>query len=260
MRHLDVVVVGCGAMGSSIAYQLASRGLKTAVLERFELNHTNGSSHGETRIIRTAYSEDPCYVPLARSAFECWKELKRRSGGNIIRLTGGLMVGPPEGTLLSGAIKSAREYGLQYELLSSKEAAERFGVFSFGGGLSVMYEKDAGILFPEEIVAAHVSLARDLGAEFRFSEPLTKWRLLEEGLELETEKDSYTADKAVFASGPWTSSLLGGVVPLSCERQVPFWFGAADAAGHGADRMPIFIVQERDGRFFYGIPDVGHGV
>lgn len=247
-------------MGSSIAYQLASRGLKTLVLERFELNHANGSSHGETRIIRTVYSEDPRYVPLVRRAFECWKELKRKSGGNIIRMIGGLTVGPSNGTLLSGAMKSAKEYGLQCELLSSKEAMEKFGVFSFEEGLSALYEKDAGVLFPEESVAAHVSLAKDSGAEFRFTEPLSRWRSVEKGLELETEKDSYAADKVVFAAGAWTTSLLGGVIPLSRERQVPFWFGAADDVGFGVDRMPIFIVQERDGRLFYGIADVGHGV
>ncbi|MCM2269487.1 MAG: FAD-dependent oxidoreductase, partial [Thermoanaerobaculia bacterium] len=62
----DVVVAGLGAMGSAAAAHLAARGLRVLGLERFQLGHDRGSSHGLTRIIRLAYFEHPAYVPLLR--------------------------------------------------------------------------------------------------------------------------------------------------------------------------------------------------
>ena len=68
----DVAVVGLGAMGSSASYHLAAKGLTVLGLDRYMLPHDFGSSHGETRIIRTAYAEGPHYVKMVQSAYELW--------------------------------------------------------------------------------------------------------------------------------------------------------------------------------------------
>ena len=57
----DVIVLGVGAMGSATVYQLARRGKRVLGLERYDIPHAMGSSHGHTRIIRLAYYEDPSY-------------------------------------------------------------------------------------------------------------------------------------------------------------------------------------------------------
>ena len=60
----NVILIGLGAMGSSAAYHLASRGQRVLGLERFTPAHAQGSSHGGSRITRQSYFEDPAYVPL----------------------------------------------------------------------------------------------------------------------------------------------------------------------------------------------------
>jgi glycine/D-amino acid oxidase-like deaminating enzyme len=55
----DVVVVGLGAMGSAAAYALAARGLRVLGLDRYRPPHRHGSHHGESRIIRKGYYENP---------------------------------------------------------------------------------------------------------------------------------------------------------------------------------------------------------
>jgi sarcosine oxidase len=62
-RVYDAIVVGVGGMGSAACYHLARRGMRTLGLERFDIPHAMGSSHGNTRIIRLAYYEHPSYVP-----------------------------------------------------------------------------------------------------------------------------------------------------------------------------------------------------
>jgi sarcosine oxidase len=62
-------------MGSAAAYHLAKRGRKVIGLDQFTPPHERGSSHGQSRIIREAYFEDPSYVPLIQRAYELWGEL-----------------------------------------------------------------------------------------------------------------------------------------------------------------------------------------
>ena len=84
----DAIIVGVGGMGSAAAYHLTRRGRRVLALERFQLGHEFGSSHGLTRIIRLAYFEHPSYVPLLLRAFELWRDLERDSGTLLLHVTG----------------------------------------------------------------------------------------------------------------------------------------------------------------------------
>ena len=76
----DAIVAGLGGMGSAAAYHLAGRGRRVLGLERYTPAHDRGSSHGQSRIIRQAYFEDPSYVPLLLRAYELWEQLERETG------------------------------------------------------------------------------------------------------------------------------------------------------------------------------------
>ena len=71
--HGDVAIIGMGAMGSLSAWRLAARGARVIAFERFRPGHDRGSSHGDTRIFRTAYFESPEYVPLLKRAGQLWR-------------------------------------------------------------------------------------------------------------------------------------------------------------------------------------------
>ncbi len=68
----DTVVVGLGAMGAQTLWRLARQGVDAVGIERFAPGHDRGSSHGESRIIRTAYLEGEEYVPFVRAAWRAW--------------------------------------------------------------------------------------------------------------------------------------------------------------------------------------------
>jgi len=80
MRNFDTIVCGLGAMGSAAVYQLAKRRNKVLGLERFSLPHANGSSHGESRIIRQAIGEGEDYVPLVLRSYQLWREIETETG------------------------------------------------------------------------------------------------------------------------------------------------------------------------------------
>ena len=259
-RKWDVMVVGCGVMGAAVSYNLAKRGLRVLNLERFGVNNKSGSSHGRTRIIRLAYYEDPRYVPLLRRAYESWRDLESKSGKKLLQITGGLMIGREEGELVSGVLKSARAHGLPHEVLSSAEVERRFKAFTIGSDYTAVYERDAGILFAEDCVRAFVGLGSEAGCEFRFSEDVKNWKSGADGVEVETDAGTQKADRLVFCAGAWNGQLLRGLLPLQCERQVPLWFSAGGMGGFAPPDMPVFLMEEEAGVYYYGIPDVGHGV
>src|SRR3989304_4133290 len=106
MAVYDVIILGLGAMGSAAAYHLARRGLRVLGLEQFTPAHDRGASHGRSRIIREAYFEDPAYVPLIQRAYALWGDLQAQTGTPLLVTTGGLMIGPREGALVSGGAAS----------------------------------------------------------------------------------------------------------------------------------------------------------
>ena len=62
MAQFDVVVVGLGATGAAALHRLARRGVRALGIERLIPGHDQGSSHGESRIIRLGYFEHPSTV------------------------------------------------------------------------------------------------------------------------------------------------------------------------------------------------------
>jgi sarcosine oxidase len=103
MDHFDTIIIGLGAMGSAAAAHLARRGRRVLGIEQFALGHARGSSHGRSRMIRMCYYEHPDYVPLLRRAYELWRETQLASGEQLLHITGGIYIGPPDSEAVSGA-------------------------------------------------------------------------------------------------------------------------------------------------------------
>lgn len=259
-EQCDIIVAGLGAMGSATAFHLARRGLRVIGLDRFTPPHDQGSSHGQTRIIRQAYYEEPAYVPLVLRAYELWRELEALTGLPLLRVTGGVMLGHPEGVLVRGARRSAQEHALPHAVLSAATVRERFPGLNPADDMIGIYEPEAGMLFPELCIQAHLQAARQHGASLRFEEPLVAWRAKGGGVEVQTAQGSYQAAGLVWSVGAWLPEWLPSL-SLQVERQTLFWFSpASDTACFSADRCPIYMWEYAPERFFYGFPQWGEGV
>ena len=263
-RH-EVIIIGLGAMGSAAAFHLAKRGRRVLGLDRFHPPHDRGSSHGRSRIIRQAYFEHPSYVPLLGRAYELWGQLGDETQKQLLRITGGLMIGAPQSSVVEGAARSAREHHLEHELLSAAEVRKRYPVLSPPDEMMAVWEPRAGVLSPEDCVAAHLELAQQHGAELRFGATVLEWKATADSVQVKTSSASYEAERVVFAAGPWIASLLDGdrssleSAQFSVERQVMYWFDPIRS--HDAfERCPIHIWEYEPGRHFYGFPNLGSGV
>jgi sarcosine oxidase len=261
-RAFDAIVVGLGAMGSATLAELAARGRRVLGLDRFAPPHDLGSSHGKSRIIREAYFEDPRYVPLVQRAYERWADLERESGRTLVLRTGGLMIGPPRGTLVSGALLSAGTHALPHERLSAAETRAAYPALRMPDDAIAVREPRAGVLFPEACIAAQLERAKRHGAEVRCDEPALAWATDGEGVEVRTARGRYRAASLVLSAGAWLARLVPELaLPLTVTRQVLFWYEPAANPGRFApERFPIFIWEDEPGRYLYGFPDLGDGV
>ena len=169
-------------MGSAAAAHAASRGKRVLGLEQFQPAHDQGSSHGRSRVIRLAYFEHPAYVPLLRRAYELWRRLERadrpapaadhrrpddrharqRSRGRQ----------PAQRARTSPRSRNAR---CGADPLAISRASRR------GRESSRCSRHEAGIVFPEEAIRAHLDFAVDNGAHLHFDERVEGWDVVAVG-------------------------------------------------------------------------------
>jgi sarcosine oxidase len=263
----EVAIIGLGGMGSAVAWQLARRGHRVIGVEKFGPAHSRGSSHGASRMVRQAYYEDPRYVPLLLRAYELWDELGHLAGRPSLVRTGGLMIGPDRGAVVTGTVASAETWGLTHEVLGPDEVARRFPAFRLGTDDRAVFEPNAGFVDPEATVAAHLDLATATGATLEFDTVVQGWEQNGSGVVIETSSGTITADHLVVCAGPWSSRVLhapGALMPLdlplSVERQVQHWFLPSDNPDRFAlGRLPVYLWEYDHGAEFYGFPMLGDG-
>ncbi|HVU59111.1 MAG TPA: N-methyl-L-tryptophan oxidase [Puia sp.] len=260
----DCMVIGLGANGSSTLYHLSGTGKKIIGIDRFTPPHTHGSSHGESRIIRQAYYEDPIYVPLLKAAYKAWEKLEKRTGKKLFLKTGGLMLGDKDTAVVRGSKLSADTHDIPYEYLDAPTLRRRFPAFRPSNDTMGLLEKEAGILFPEECIRTFLDQAAAQGAAIHYNEPVMKITPTKNSIEITTAKGRYSVGSLILSAGAWTNQLLPGLqLPLTIKRQVLFWLDNNTPKDH--DRflpanMPIYIWEYAAGKMFYGFPDLGTGI
>lgn len=258
----DVVIVGLGAMGGSVALHLARRGVRVLGIDRFSPPHDLGSSHGRARLIREAYYEAPLYVPLVRRAYELWRDLEQEVDTPLLHRTGALMIGAAESELVTGTLESAVRHGVSHEVLEARQIHERFPVLLPLEDMIGVFEPGASILVPETIVGLQVELASRAGATLAFGETVLSWEGGPDGVELRTDRDTYRAGCVVVCAGAWTPGLVPGMSSLlDVERQVQQWWEPARLEeAFAVGRMPVTLWELADHSVFYTMPDMGHGM
>jgi sarcosine oxidase len=253
----DVIVLGLGGMGSAAACHLARRGERVLGIEQHSPAHDKGSSHGASRIIRQAYYEDPAYVPLVQRAYELWEQLQQDSQTELLRITGGLMIGHVDSPVVRGTLASANEHSLPHETLDARELKRRYPVLNPRASDVAIYETRAGFLRPELCVQAHLQQAERAGAELHFGEQVTKWHAAASGgVTITTAYSEYQGDRLVIALGAWAPKALTELGRIfEVRRHVMCWFNPRGGTEPFLpDRFPVYLWEIERDNIFYGFP------
>jgi sarcosine oxidase subunit beta len=208
----DVVIVGGGVIGASIAFHLALRRVgRVVLLERGGL--ATGTSGRSGAICRQHYS-NPFTIRMARQSLRVFEQFDQIIGGDAgFQRTGMLLVvGPKEvdGLRVNVALQQAE--GVPVEIIAPEEIPSVAPGFTEEGVALACFEEDAGVADPVATVQAFGWRARELGAEIREGVAVT--HVLADGDRVRgvsTTQGEIESPRVVCAANVWSVALARGV-------------------------------------------------
>jgi len=235
-EHFDVVVLGGGVVGASVAFHLTQLGCRRVLLlERGAI--ASGTSAQSSGILRTYYSVRP-NVAVARAALAMFQDFKALLGDEeadcgYVR-TGYLAVAP-EGAMaeaLRATVETQQALGIAARLVSRADAQAIHPWLNLDDIALCAHEAEAGFADPYLTATAFARAARRGGATIRQGTPARA--LLHEGgrvIGVRTDAGEVAAGAVVSALNVWSPVLRGWVgadIPCHASRHLVASF-AADA-------------------------------
>jgi sarcosine oxidase subunit beta len=222
MMTADVVVIGGGSTGTSVAFQLARRGSRVVLVERAAVG--SGPTSKSIGIIRQHYSYEPLIRMVLRS-LELFSRFEELTGGTADFTRAGflLLVSPSQMPSLRTNVTLQQRLGVRTSALEPQQLEDldpRLRVDDVGGAA---YEPDSGFADGYATASSFASAARRLGAQIL--EQTAVQRILVDNGRVQgvaTSAGSFTAPNVLVAAGAWSTALLAPLnihVPIEAARQ-----------------------------------------
>ncbi len=170
----EVVIIGGGVAGCSVAYHLAKRGCKDVVLlERSEL--TSGSTWhaaGNTHVLQ----DNANLSKLHYYTIKLYPELEEETGQSCgIHPVGGIYLAttPERHDQITIQASKAKYLGLEFETISLDDVHEMNPLINLDGVISAMFEHNEAHIDPSGVAHAYAAGARMYGAKIHRNAPVT---------------------------------------------------------------------------------------
>jgi len=237
-KTADIVILGAGVIGTSIAFHLAKRRAgKIVILDKDYVGR--GGSGRSSALIRMHYSFPP-EVQLALVSlrmFQNWQEVVGAPGD--FRKTGFVrIVHPNETERLKRNVEMQRELGATVELIGTQQLRELEPDWTVDDVELAAYEPDSGYGDGAGVAGDFLQAARDLGVEYSSRTEAASLQVDKGRVKgLVTSQGTISSPVVIVATGPWTRPLLqrtGYDLPIECEyHQVAILRNAPDMKGGG---------------------------
>ena len=222
----DVLVIGAGVVGCSVAYHLARLGAgRVSVLERRQVGA--GTTAQSSGILRTHYSV-PENVELARRSWRVFEDFARyvddeEASAGLVRC--GYLILAPEGPRLEALRASLAQQaamGIPVEQLTPQQAADRLSIARFDDAALIGWEPEAGFADAYLVATGFARAARRLGVKFHEGVDVTGL-CLEGGrvTGVQTSEGRIDAGVVVSTQNIWARDIerwTGIASPVSAER------------------------------------------
>jgi sarcosine oxidase subunit beta len=223
METADVVVIGGGVMGTSIAFNLARRRAGRVVL--LEKNTVcSGTSAKSSAIVRTHYTTRPTAVMAlrARGIFERWADEVGGESGFV--RTGMLFVGPSESRdRVERTLRMNQEVGIEASLVGPEDVRQISPHLRIPEGAAVVWEPRSGYGSPHEVASSFARRFTELGGQLRQSTAVTAIDTHGGRVRaVRTPGGEIAAAHVVIAAGPWArpvGRLAGLDLPVTPSRE-----------------------------------------
>lgn len=223
MGIADVAIIGAGIHGASVAYHLATTGLKPVIFER---GHPACGPTGFSSAVCRAYYTNEFLAQVAHEALEMFENFDHVSGGRDagFRRTGALFFhSANEESQVERVTSFLNGIGTKVERLDLAELEQRFPFFDLSAVGFGCWEPGAGYADPTGTTHGLIGRAIELGADLRLYTPVVdiSHNESDEVVITTADGDRICAARLLIAAGPWTRPLaarLGVELPLTVER------------------------------------------
>ena len=218
-ERAQVVIIGGGVGGCSIAYHLTQMGWKDVIiLERHEL--TSGSTWHSAGLVGQMRS-DANLTRMMHYSTELYGRLKAETGQDTSwREVGGIRLASSADRMqeIKRLVGMARSFGVEMHLISPREAQERFPLMSLDGVVGAAFTPSDGIIDPSGLTNALATGAKSRGARI-FTHTNVEKITLKHGRvhEVVTNRGTIQTETVVNASGLWgreVGKLVGLNLPV----------------------------------------------
>jgi sarcosine oxidase subunit beta len=220
-RTADVVIIGGGIQGASIAWHLARRGTTDVVLLEKE-TLASGCSGRTGGVIRQHYST-PIVTEIARQARDFFAGFDREVGGHSGFIQNGLvlMVGEKDREALHANVALGRRHGVPVDLIDERQARSLVPGLDTTGAVAFAWEENAGYGDGHGSTVGFAGAARERGVSVLQNTPATGI-VLDGGrvAGVTTPKETIATRNVVNAAGPWAdrvAKMAGVDLPLKLE-------------------------------------------
>jgi glycine/D-amino acid oxidase-like deaminating enzyme len=234
----DIVILGAGVMGASVAFHLAKRHAgKIMVIDKSHV--AQGGSGRSSALVRMHYSYPPevQLALLSLRIFENWRHVVGQEGD--FRKTGFVrIVHPGETERLKQNVEMQRRLGVNVKLIDRAELKDLEPDWAVDEAELAAYEPDSGYGDGAGVANDFLTRARELGVTYQSKTQALEF-LVEGGRVrgVSTDHGDIAAPVVISATGPWTRPLFQRVgidLPIETEyHQVAILKNAPGMKGGG---------------------------
>jgi sarcosine oxidase subunit beta len=225
MTSAQVVVIGAGVVGASVAYHLALRGCADVLVLEKEEAEVSGSTARAVAGVRHQFSS-PVNILLSRHSIAMLKRFDEEIGGHAqLRQVGYLLLlsDEPSWAEYRRNVALQREHGVRVELLTPAEAARFVPHMRVDDLLGATYGPDDGYCDPYGVAIGYLRAAQRMGARIRRATAATGF-VVEGGAVrgVQTSAGPISCEYVVNCAGPWAGDLAataGLSVPVRPYRR-----------------------------------------
>lgn len=257
MKRYDVVVIGAGVIGSSVAFQLSKLGAKNVlVLDRGTIGA--GTTSQSSGILRTHYSVKE-NVELARKSWEVFNDFAsyvedEEASCGLVKC--GYMIVASEGDKLEplrASLNQQKDQGIPLELLDANQAKELLPIARFDDAALIGYEPEAGFADAYLVATSFARSARRGGVTIRENVTVNKL-LIDNGkvVGVSTSAGDFMTSTVISTQNIWTPELAGWTgqtLPVMPERHAVLAL-ECDSAKYTFS-MPVFKDLASRGMLYY---------